>query len=510
MNRLSIVVSLCVLFIIFVIWLKLIIWVNNDAKERKLKYQPFWTTFTLFFNIAGFLLYLLFRPKKGKLKCDYCSFDLRNELEKTNIFICPRCKRLIQPEIASEIFFRKIKKFTPKTVEIINLKDENIVKKNAVELPQNVLCIVKFYIEHAISNRATDIHFDPEKERIRVRNRIDGILYDVIPLPKNLGIKLIAAIKSLASLDIAKKKEPQSGHFNVNVNNKEYDLRISTLNAIFGEKIAVRILDRSGELLELEKLGLLKSDLRQLEDNISKPHGMILICGPTGCGKSTTLYSILKRLSSEKNNIMTIEDPVEYELPEISQQQINPKAGIDFVTGLRSILRQDPDIIVVGEIRDAETAKIASQAANTGHLVLSTMHSIDTANAISRLSDFGISSHYLSTSLLIIIAQRLIRTLCPDCKEKVRNRRELDNKIANVYEPKGCIKCNYTGFKGRTGIFEILVINKKLVDLIYKDVSANVIRDNCSKWGIENLRQKGIKKVLDGQITLEEVYSVTP
>ena len=508
MDRLSIALKLGILFIAFVIWLRLIIFVDKDAKERKLKCQSFWTTLTFFFNIVGFLLYLLFRPKKGRIKCDYCGFDLTKELKRTNIFICPNCKRLIRPEIVGEIFFSKIEKFNHDNVKIMNLKDGEFGEKLS-EDSCDILSVVKFYISQAVSHRATDIHFDPEEEKIRVRERIDGILYDVIPLPRDLGIRLISAIKNLASLDVAQKKEPQGGHFNVDVNNRGYDLRISTSYSIFGERIAIRVLDRSGELLKLEKLGLSEDDLRQLEDNISKPQGMILICGPTGCGKSTTLYSILKRLSSKKN-IMTIEDPVEYELRGVSQQQINPKAGIDFATGLRSILRQDPDVIMVGEIRDAETAQIAIQAADTGHLVLSTMHSIDTANVITRLREFGISPHYLSTSLLIIVAQRLIRKLCPHCKKKVKNQEGAENEITNIYEPKGCPKCNYTGFRGRTGIFEILNIDKEVRDLILRDISPSVLRDNYGRLGIETLREKGVKKVLNGQTTLEEVNSVAP
>jgi len=509
MDRLSIALKLGILFTAFVIWLRLIIFVDKDAKKRRLKYQSFWTTLTFFFNIVGFLLYLLFRPKKGRIKCDYCGFDLTKELKRTNIFICPNCKRLIRPEIVGEVFFSKIEKFNPDRVRIIGLKDEDALRRSSVEDSRNILSVVKFYISQAISNRATDIHFDPEKEKIRVRERIDGVLYDAIPLPRDLGIKLVAAIKSLASLDIAQRKEPQGGRFDVDVNNRRYDLRISTSYSIFGEKIAVRILDRSGDLLELKRLGLSEDDLRQLEDSISKPHGMILVCGPTGCGKSTTLYSILKRLSSKKN-IMTIEDPVEYELRGVNQQQINPKAGIDFATGLRSILRQDPDVIMVGEIRDAETAQIAIQAADTGHLVLSTMHSIDTANAITRLREFGISPHYLSTSLLLIVAQRLIRKLCPHCKKKVKNEKGAENEMTNIYEPKGCPKCNYTGFRGRTGIFEILNIDREVRDLIFRDVSPSVLRDNYVRLGIETLKEKGIKKVLNGQTILEEVNSVVP
>ncbi|MEA3306053.1 MAG: GspE/PulE family protein, partial [Candidatus Omnitrophota bacterium] len=258
-----------------------------------------------------------------------------------------------------------------------------------------------------------------------------------------------------------------------------------------------------------EKLGFFEGELRKIEKAIFKPNGMILICGPTGCGKTTTLYSFLKKINPERRNIMTIEDPVEYELPGVNQQQINVRAGIDFASGLKSMLRQDPDVIMVGEIRDAETAKIANQAADTGHLVLSTVHSVDTANVISRLRYLGIDPHYISSSLLAIIAQRLVRTLCLDCKEEIKNHAVSGDKaLRNIYKPKGCLNCNYTGYRGRTGIFETLVINEELRGLIYRDASPGVIRNNYAKWGIESLRQKGIKKVLNGETTFEELDAV--
>lgn len=511
-DKLPLFRNLFIIFICLLIWLKVVIWVNEDAKMRKLKSQSFWVTVTFFCNVFGLLAYLIFRNKKTGIKCDYCNFDLTKELNETNIFFCPKCKKLLHSETSHEIFFRKIKSFDPRQVKVFDYEGQDLSQIYGKRTSSEMWNIVKFYMDQAVRNRATDIHFDPEKEKIRARQRIDGILYDVISPPKELGVKLSATIKTLAGLDIAQKKEAQSGRFDVKINEKSYDLRVSTSYAIFGEKIAIRVLDRSGKMLSLEKLGFFEDELHLIEKLILEPHGMILICGPTGCGKTTTLYSILKRINPEKHNIMTIEDPVEYELPGINQQQINTKAGINFAAGLRSILRQDPDVIMVGEIRDADTATIAHQAADTGHLLLSTMHSIDTANAITRLKDFGISSHYLSSSLLVVIAQRLVRTLCPDCKEKVDSiAEEKDNKVVlDVCKPKGCPKCNYTGYRGRSGVFEILYVNRELRELIYQDASPGVIRDNYTKWGVETLRQKGIRRVLSGQTTIKELDAVVP
>ena len=508
-NKLLFVRNLFILFLGVFIWFKIIIWVNQDAKKRRFKSQLFWATLALFFNIFGLAAYLLFKIRKKGIKCDYCGFDFTKELSETNLSICPNCKRLLHSEAAHEIFFNRIRDFDPRRVEIFNYEGFSLTQTGHEHTASEMWNIVKFYMDRAVRNRATDIHFDPEKENIRVRQRIDGILYDVVSPPKELGIKLTATIKAIAGLDIAQKRVPQSGRFDIKVSDKRYDLRISISHAIFGEKIAIRILDRGGELLKLEKLGFFEDELRQIEKILFKPNGMILICGPTGCGKTTTLYSILKKINPEKRNIMTIEDPVEYELPGMSQQQINVRAGVDFASGLRSILRQDPDVIMVGEIRDAETARIANQAADTGHLVLSTMHSIDAANVVTRLRDLDISSHHLSSSLLVVIAQRLIRTLCNDCKEKIRSYTTSEDKTPrNTYVPKGCLNCSYTGYRGRTGIFEMLVVSEELRDLIYRDASPDVIRNNYAKWGIENLRQKGIKKVLNGETTLEELDTV--
>ncbi len=510
MIDLGLIRAVLIIFVCGYISLKMVAWVNRDAGKKRLRTQAFWTTAALFFNIFGFLAYLACRNTKGPIKCDYCGYDLTKVLSETNLFTCPHCNKLIHSDVAHQIFLDKVKNFDTRIIKLFDYEGLDIEQGAGKDSKSRVWSIVKFYIARAIDERATDIHFDPEKEKVRVRQRIDGVLYDVIAPPRELGVRVTAMLKILAGLDIAQKKEAQSGRFEVEVEGKRYDLRISTSYAIFGEKIAIRILRRDGILLSLENLGFFKDDLSRIEQVVSKPHGMILICGPTGCGKTTTLYSIIKKVNPEKHNIMTIEDPVEYELPGISQQQINVKAGVDFVKGLRSMLRQDPDVIMVGEIRDGETAKIANQAADTGHLVLSTMHSIDAANAITRLRDFEITPHHLSSSLLAIIAQRLIRILCPDCKEKADCDTAMEEGVKNVYKAKGCSKCNYTGYRGRTGLFEILFADKELRELIFSDAAPDVIRENYAKWGMRDLRGQGLRKVEAGETTLEELNAVVP
>ncbi len=500
-------------FLGLLVLLKLTSWVYHDAAKRRLKSPQGWATLVFLFNIFAFIPYLILRHKKIPITCDFCGFDLTDEFDQTNIFICPNCKKLLHADVTSDIFFSKIRQFESKKIQVYDYSGLVLEDINRGRNTNEMFDIVKFYLYNAIANRASDLHFDPEKDKVRIRQRIDGVLYDCISPPKEIGIRLTATLKSLAGLDIAQKRESQSGRFSTATGQRSYDLRVSTSYAIFGEKVTIRLLDREGAILKLEKLGFFEDELRQIENIIAQPHGMILLCGPTGCGKTTTLYSMLKKIDPKRRNIITIEDPVEYELQGVNQQQINVKAGVNFASGLRSILRHDPDVIMVGEIRDSDTATIAHQAADTGHLVLSTIHSIDAVNVITRLRDFGVGSHYISSSLLLIIAQRLVRTLCPHCKEKAASTGNVESdspRVKNIYKPKGCHKCRYTGYLGRTGIFELLSVNKELSQLIYKDSSPDEIRSHYAEWGIQNLRQKALRKVAAGLTTLSEVDSVVP
>ncbi len=371
----------------------------------------------------------------------------------------------------------------------------------------------------AIRDRASDIHLEPDETALRVRFRIDGFLYESLTLPKQIHPSLTSRIKILAEMDIAETRLPQDGNFNVKMEKRGFEIRVSTFPTIYGENVVLRILDQTSPLLKLEDLGFSKEMLDLCKQLIQRPNGIILVTGPTGSGKTTTLYAFLNLINSKEKNIITIEDPVEYRLALIRQTQINPKSGITFATGLRSILRQDPDIIMIGEIRDRETSEIAHQSALTGHLVLSTLHTNDAPEAITRLMDIGVEPYLISSSLIGVLAQRLVRTICPDCKTSYQADRnllsELNDEVSKSKEPltlyrgKGCKNCKQSGYRGRTGIFELLPINEKIKQLISEKASTQSIRETAKKMvGMVSLREDGLRKVLRGITTLEEVDRV--
>jgi type IV pilus assembly protein PilB len=371
----------------------------------------------------------------------------------------------------------------------------------------------------AIRDRASDIHFEPDEKALRVRFRIDGFLYESLTLPKPVHPALTSRIKILAEMDIAETRLPQDGNFNVKLEKRSFEIRVSTFPTIYGENVVLRILDQTSPLFKLEELGFSEETLNHFKQLIRKSSGIILVTGPTGSGKTTTLYALLNMINSKEKNIITIEDPVEYRLALIRQTQINPKAGINFATGLRSILRQDPDIIMIGEIRDLETSEIAMQAALTGHLVLSTLHTNDAPEAISRLVDIGVEPYLISSSVIGVLAQRLIRTICPDCKTPhqvdpnvMKDLGEEMAKLKNpltLYRGKGCKNCKQSGYWGRSGIYELLLVNEEIKKLISERVSTQVIRDVAKKTaGLVPLRVDGLRKVLEGITTLDEVDRV--
>jgi type IV pilus assembly protein PilB len=371
----------------------------------------------------------------------------------------------------------------------------------------------------AIRDRASDIHFEPDEKALRVRFRIDGFLYESLTLPKQIHPALTSRIKILAEMDIAETRLPQDGNFNVKMEKRGFEIRVSTFPTIYGENVVLRILDQTSPLFKLEELGFSEETLDQFKQLIRKTSGIILVTGPTGSGKTTTLYALLNMINSKEKNIITIEDPVEYRLALIRQTQINPKAGINFATGLRSILRQDPDIIMIGEIRDLETSEIAMQAALTGHLVLSTLHTNDAPEAISRLVDIGVEPYLISSSVIGVLAQRLVRTICPDCKTPYQVdpnvMKDLGEEMAKLkkpltlYQGKGCKNCKQSGYRGRSGIYELLLVNEEIKKLISDRASTQVIRDVAKKTGgLVPLRVDGLRKVLKGITTLDEVDRV--
>jgi type IV pilus assembly protein PilB len=371
----------------------------------------------------------------------------------------------------------------------------------------------------AIRDRASDIHFEPDEKALRVRFRIDGFLYESLALPKPIHPALTSRIKILAEMDIAETRLPQDGNFNVKMEKRGFEIRVSTFPTIYGENVVLRILDQTSPLFKLEELGFSEDTLDHFKQLIRKSSGIILVTGPTGSGKTTTLYALLNMINSKEKNIITIEDPVEYRLAFIRQTQINPKAGINFATGLRSILRQDPDIIMIGEIRDLETSEIAMQAALTGHLVLSTLHTNDAPEAISRLVDIGVEPYLISSTVIGVLAQRLIRTICPDCKTPYQVDsnvlKDLGEEVAKIKNPlplyrgKGCKHCKQSGYWGRSGIYELLLVNDEIKKLISERASTQVIRDVAKKTaGLVPLRVDGLRKALKGITTLDEVDRV--
>src|SRR5680860_9529 len=397
--------------------------------------------------------------------------------------------------------------------------DSSDIGKIIKEAP--IAKIVSTILEYAVTSRASDVHIEPQEDRVRVRYRIDGILYDRLSLPKSVQEAVISRIKILSEMKIDEHRSPQDGRFNFKVENKEVDLRISVLPTVFGEKIVMRLLRKSGGLPTLNELGLTGNSLRNLEASILRPHGIITVCGPTGSGKTTTLYSILAKLNTTRVNIMTLEDPVEYQIPGINQVQINPAVGLTFATGLRSFLRQDPNIILVGEIRDEETTDLAIQAALTGHLVFSTLHTSSASGALPRLTDLGAETFLLASTMTAILAQRIVRKICEHCKVSYNPQpqilEEIKNALGNLfqeskqvllYKGKGCTECGGTGYMGRVGIFETLPISEKISSLILQSADSNTIEKEAILEGMITMKRDGYLKALEGLTTIEEVIRV--
>jgi len=376
-----------------------------------------------------------------------------------------------------------------------------------------VVKLVDLIIRQAIDERASDIHIEPFKSKISLRYRIDGKLYEIPPPARHLHLPIISRIKILSKLDIAEKRLPQDGAMMVRIEDRPIDIRVSTIPTIYGEKIVLRILDRSAVVLDLGQMGFEPKQLELIRKAANAPYGLVFLTGPTGSGKTTTLYAILNEVKSPSKNIITVEDPVEYKLDAINQVQVKPEIGLTFASALRSFLRQDPDVMLVGEVRDLETAQICIRSALTGHLVLSTLHTNDAPSAVNRLIDIGIESYMVAPSLLLVVAQRLLRKLCQDCKEAYEpNKEQLGGIKLNaelLYRAKGCSKCNQLGYKGRTCIAEVMHINEDIRTLVGQGASFQKIRDAAKAVGMQTLYESGLKKVEAGITSLEEALSVT-
>ncbi len=374
-----------------------------------------------------------------------------------------------------------------------------------------VIKLVNLIIMEAIKKKASDIHIESFENEMIVRYRIDGVLYDTPPPPKWLYPAIISRIKLMAEMNIAERRLPQDGRIQLKVEGKQIDMRVATLPTLYGESLVLRILEKESILLELEDLGFEESVLDKFTKMINRPNGIILVTGPTGSGKTTTLYAALNKINSPEKKIITIEDPIEYQLKRINQLQVKPKINFGFAQGLRSMLRQDPDIMMVGEIRDLETAEVAIQAALTGHLVFSTLHTNDAASAITRLHDMGIEDFLISSSVIGILAQRLVRLICLECREEYLPNPELVKEFHSktLLKGRGCENCNYSGFKGRIGIFELLVVNEGIRDLILQKTNASKIKEHAVKLGMKTMHDEGFQKVQRGLTTIEEVMRVT-
>ncbi|MCV6621962.1 MAG: GspE/PulE family protein [Cellvibrionaceae bacterium] len=385
---------------------------------------------------------------------------------------------------------------------------------------QHIINIVDWLLQYAFDQRASDIHLEPRRETGKLRFRIDGILHTVYELPKGVSTAVLSRMKILGRMDIAEKRKPQDGRVKTKrPDGSEVELRLSTLPTAFGEKLVMRIFDPDVLLRSFEDLGLLGDDLDRWQEMVGRPNGIVLVTGPTGSGKTTTLYTSLKSLATTEVNVSTIEDPIEMVEDSFNQTQVQNNIGLDFAAGVRTLMRQDPDIIMVGEIRDQETAQMASQAALTGHLVLSTLHTNDAAGALSRLLDLGLPAYMIRSTLSGVVAQRLVRTLCPHCKQEAPVDLDLWNSLVapwkvtppqHIYKPVGCNECRHTGYLGRQGIYEILLLSEHLRGLIDDQLDLQAMRKEAMREGMRTLRLSGAQKVSAGTTTIEEVIRVAP
>lgn len=400
-------------------------------------------------------------------------------------------------------------------VEFLKEDEEDIghLKDMASEAP--IIRLVNLLITRAVESRASDIHIEPFEDEVKVRYRIDGVLHDVESIPKKLQAAIVSRVKIMSKLNIAERRLPQDGRIKLKIGEREIDIRVSTIPILHGESVVMRILQKEGIIIDLNLLGFSDKTLNEFNTLIKKTNGIILVTGPTGSGKTTTLYGALDKINSPDKKIITVEDPVEYQLKGINQIQVKPQIGLNFANTLRHIVRQDPDIIMIGEIRDLETAEIAIQSALTGHLVFSTLHTNDAPSAITRLLDMGVENYLLSSTVRGILAQRLVRIICPSCKEidLSVDREELYrlgiNREYVVYKGKGCENCAFTGYYGRTGIFELLIVDDEIRRMILRGSDANQLRERARSNGMKSLLEDGIEKVKRGLTTIAEVLRVT-
>jgi general secretion pathway protein E len=435
-------------------------------------------------------------------------FDVNATLVFTNKDILERCINESYENRASA---------TTKTIDDLSKQTDaedvlgKLIREDVLDADGRspIVKLVNSILFDAIKTKASDVHIQPYPEHLQIRFRIDGVLFDQFTVPKSYQEEVLSRVKILGKMDIAEKRLPQDGRTTVELGNRTIDLRIASLPTADGERIVVRLLDQSSETFSLEELGMPPNVLAQFRKIINREHGIVLVTGPTGSGKSTTLYAALQEINASEKNIVTLEDPIEYQLHRISQTQINEKKGLTFARGLRNILRQDPDIIMVGEIRDRETAEMAIQSSLTGHLVFSTLHTNDAASAVTRLFDLGIEPYLVSSSLAAVMAQRLVRRLCSQCKQPLISMAQENGTGHQEYAAVGCPNCRETGYKGRLGLFELMHVNSEIQSLIQSRANASQISRQAINQGMLLLRQDGLEKIAQGKTTLAEVSRVT-
>jgi len=464
---------------------------------------------------------LLFLAMADPLDLESIEFAEKKSGAKIKVFIAPaeKIKQAIRERYAQSLSAEVSAAL--KETEVSKKEPIDIKKLGEVIKEAPIAKIVSTILEFAIKSRASDVHIEPWEDRTRIRYRIDGILHEKLVLPKKVHEALVSRIKILSEMKIDEKRIPQDGRFNFRADGEEVDLRVSTLPTVHGEKVVMRLLKKSGLVPSLQELGLRGNALKSLEEAILRPHGIILVCGPTGSGKTTTLYSVLSKINTTRVNIVTIEDPVEYQIVGVNQVQINPQAGLTFASGLRAFLRQDPNIIMVGEIRDRETTELAIQASLTGHLVFSTLHTKSAAQALPRLLDMGAEPFLLASSMTCIVAQRICRRVCQECKEEFAPDPEVVADVKKVLgnllpkdkeikfaKGKGCEACSGTGYFGRIGIFEVLPVTEKIGKLILEREPAVEIEKQACEEGMITMKQDGYLKALEQITTIEEVLRV--
>ena len=473
-----------------------------------------------------------YNPNSKRLKIAMKSADNFRAVDDLRLLMGFNVEAVVADEAAIDVL---IKKYYAKKESVVDVVSElatsgkfkqlegrgqsiDIEEIKEMASDNQVVKLINLVLLQAIKDRASDIHFEPFEEEFKMRYRIDGVLYEMVPPPKHLGPAITSRVKVMANLDIAERRLPQDGRIELQVGGNPVDLRIAVLPTMHGESVVMRVLDRSNVELSLDRLGLREDDLTKVRALIRRPNGIVIVTGPTGSGKTTTLYAALAELNDIETKILTAEDPVEYDIDGLCQCQVNEDVGLTFAKCLRSFLRQDPDIILVGEIRDLETAQIAVQASLTGHLVLSTLHTNDAPSSIIRLLDLGMESFLLTATIEGIVAQRLVRTICPRCKEEYQpaeeelmelNLRPEDIRGRKFARGRGCDNCNKSGYRGRMAIYEILQMDDDLRELVMKEASTNVIRKHAREKGMRVLRETGLMAIFEGMTTIDEVVRET-